>query len=79
MTGTKKIVRRAAGTVPGQKEIEAANNPAELTIRQSVLDRVVTQGSKRAAFMRVRDWRGTTPHGCNNPRAGSANTGVTFR
>jgi hypothetical protein len=29
--------------------IEATNNPAELTIRQSVLDRVVTQGSRDVA------------------------------
>jgi hypothetical protein len=28
------------------KGLEATNNPAELTIRQSVLDRVVTQGSR---------------------------------
>jgi transposase len=66
-----KIVRRATGTVPGQKEaqliaermrgweeeyftfieagIEATNNPAERTIRQSVLDRIVTQGSRGVA------------------------------
>jgi hypothetical protein len=66
-----KIVRRATGTVPEQKEaqliakrlreweeeyfrfiaagIEATNNPAELTIRQSVLDRAVTQGSRGTA------------------------------
>jgi transposase len=64
----EKIVRRATGTVPEQKEarliakrmreweeeyfgfigagIEATNNPAERTIRQMVLDRVVTQGSR---------------------------------
>jgi hypothetical protein len=29
--------------------IEATNNPAELTIRQSVLDRIVTQGSRGVA------------------------------
>jgi hypothetical protein len=29
--------------------IEATNNPAELTIRQSVPDRVVTQGSREMA------------------------------
>jgi hypothetical protein len=29
--------------------LEATNNPAELTIRQSVLDRVVTQGSRGTA------------------------------
>jgi hypothetical protein len=64
----EKIVRRATGTVPEQKEarllakrieeceegyfrfigagIEATNNPAERTIRQVVLDRAVTQGSR---------------------------------
>jgi transposase len=64
----EKIVRRATGTVPEQKEarliakrmreweeeyfgfigagIEATNNPAERTIRQMVLDRAVTQGSR---------------------------------
>jgi hypothetical protein len=64
----EKIVKRAMGTVPEQREaqliakrmrewegeyfrfieagIEATNNPAELTIRQSILDRVVTQGSR---------------------------------
>jgi hypothetical protein len=67
----EKIVRRASGTVPEQKEagliakrmrgweeeyfrfieagIEATNNPAELRIRQIVLDRVVTQGSRGVA------------------------------
>jgi hypothetical protein len=30
-------------------DIEPTNNPAELTIRQSVLDRVVTQGSRGIA------------------------------
>jgi hypothetical protein len=67
----EKIMRRATGTAPEQKEaqliaerlrereeeyfryieagIEAANNPAELTIRQSVLDRAVTQGSRGPA------------------------------
>jgi hypothetical protein len=67
----EKIMRRATGTVPEQKEarliekrmrereedyfrfieagIDATNNPAELAIRQSVLDRVVTQGSRGAA------------------------------
>ncbi|MDR2053411.1 MAG: IS66 family transposase [Treponema sp.] len=69
----EKIVKRAAGTVPEQKEaqligkrmrqwedeyfrfieagIDATNNPAELTIRQSVMDRVVTQGSRGTAGM----------------------------
>jgi hypothetical protein len=32
-----------------EEGLEATNNPAELTIRQSVLDRVVTQGSRGAA------------------------------
>jgi hypothetical protein len=62
------IVKRAAGTVPEQREakliakrlseweeeyfrfiecgIEPTNNAAELAIRQTVLDRVVTQGSR---------------------------------
>jgi hypothetical protein len=31
------------------QDIEATNNPAELTIRQVVLDRVVTQGSRGIA------------------------------
>jgi hypothetical protein len=66
-----KIMRRATGTVPEQKEagliarrlrereedyfrfigagIEATNNAAEVTIRQCVLDRVVTQGSRGTA------------------------------
>jgi transposase len=66
-----KIMRRATGTVPEQKEagliarrlkereedyfrfigaeIEATNNAAEVTIRQCVLDRVVTQGSRGKA------------------------------
>jgi hypothetical protein len=29
--------------------IEATNNPAELTIRQSIVDRIVTQGSRGVA------------------------------
>jgi hypothetical protein len=67
----EKIVKRATGTVPEQKEaqlvakrigeneeeyfrfigagIEATNNPAERTIRQVVLDRAVTQGSRGIA------------------------------
>ncbi|MDR1301622.1 MAG: transposase [Treponema sp.] len=62
------IVKRAAGTVPEQKEakliakrireweeeyvrliecyLEPTNNAAELAIRQTVLDRMVTQGSR---------------------------------
>jgi hypothetical protein len=32
--------------------IEATNNPAELTIRQSILDRIITQGSRGIAGTR---------------------------
>jgi hypothetical protein len=71
----EKIVRRATGTAPEQKDarliaermrereeeyfrfieagIEATNNPGELTIRQSIVGRVVTQGGSRQRVARA--------------------------
>jgi hypothetical protein len=48
------IAKRMRGWEEGyfrfiEKDIEPTNNPAELTIRQSVLDRVVTQGNRSIA------------------------------
>jgi hypothetical protein len=37
-------------TDKGKGGIEATNNPAELTIRQSILDRIVTQGSRECIY-----------------------------
>jgi hypothetical protein len=45
--GKKRKTGGQKGPKKGDRGVaEAANNPAELTIRQSVLDRIVTQGSR---------------------------------